>query len=153
APRHHPALRHAAQPRRELGVRTVFNILGPLVNPAGATHQVLGVYSAALVEPMARVLGALGAERALVVHGEDGSDEISLAGPTHAGEWRDGGPRDMVLRPEDAGVERQPLDALRGGDRDENARLARRVLNGEAGPLQDAVALNAGAALWVAGVV
>ncbi len=151
APRHHPALRHAVVPRRELGVRTVFNVLGPLVNPAGATHQVLGVYGRGLVPRLAAVLQGLGCECALVVHGADGSDEISLAGPTYVARLYEGHIEELVLRPEDAGLEPQPLAALRGGDRDENVALAQRVLNGEPGALQDAVALNAGAALWVAG--
>jgi len=153
APRHHPALQHAVQPRRELGVRTVFNVLGPLVNPARATHQVVGVFAPAWVLPLCEVLRDLGSVRALVVHGEDGSDEISLAGPTAVAELRDGSVNLQVWRPEDVGVAPQPLAALRGGDRARNVELAERVLAGEPGPLQDAVALNAGAALYVAGLV
>lgn len=153
APRHHPALQHAVQPRRDLGVRTVFNLLGPLVNPARATHQVVGVFATAWVRPLCEVLRDLGSERALVVHGEDGSDEISLAGPTAVAELRDGAVNLQVWRPEDAGVAPQPLAALRGGDRARNLALAEGVLAGEPGPLQDAVALNAGAALYVAGLV
>ena len=152
APRHHPALQHAVQPRRELGVRTVFNLLGPLVNPARATHQVVGVFAAAWVRPLCEVLHDLGTERALVVHGEDGGDEISLAGPTAVAELRGGVVSLQTWRPEDAGVMPQPLAALRGGDRACNQALAERVLGGEPGALQDAVALNAGAALYVAGL-
>jgi anthranilate phosphoribosyltransferase len=150
APRFHPAWRHVAAPRRELGVRTVFNVLGPLVSPAEATHQLLGVYDAALVPKLAEVLGALGTRRALVVHGEDGIDEISASGPTRVAELRDGRVRPGIWRPEDAGVAPSSPEALRGGGLAENVALARRVLDGEPGPLLDAVALNAGAALYVA---
>jgi len=134
-------------------VRTVFNVLGPLANPAGADRQLLGVYEPGLVEKLALVLCELGTERALVVHGEDGTDEISASGPTQVAELRDRRVDVQTWRPEDAGVQPQPLAALRGGDLAANLALARRVLSGESGPLQDAVALNAGAALYVAGRV
>jgi anthranilate phosphoribosyltransferase len=150
APRHHPALKNAAAPRRELGMRTVFNLVGPLVNPAGATHQVVGVWSADLVRKLAESLHDLGTTRALVVHGEDGSDEISLAGPTRAALVEPRGILPMTLRLETVGVAPQPIETLYGGDRERRVALARRVLDGEPGPLQDAVALNAGAALWIA---
>jgi len=150
APRFHPALQNAAAPRRELGTRTIFNLLGPLVNPAGATHQVVGVWSADLVPVVADALRDLGSVRALVVHGEDGSDEISLAGPTRAALVEPRGVLPMTLRLEEVGMAPQPLSALRGGDRAQREAQARRVLAGDPGPLQDAVVLNAGAALWIA---
>jgi len=151
APRHHPSLRHAAGPRRELGVRTVFNLLGPLANPAGATHQVLGVPTAAWVEPLGEVLRELGCEGALVVHAADGQDELSTTGPTTVMELRRGRLDRQTWQPEDFGLRRTSLADLRGGSRDENVAIATRVLAGEAGPLQDAVTLNAGAALYIAG--
>lgn len=150
APQHHLAMRHAAGPRRELGVRTVFNVLGPLTNPAGATHQLLGVYDAALVSTLAEVLGELGSRRALVVHGEDGLDEISPTGPTRVAELDGHRIETHTWAPEDVGLQRCRLDEIRGGSRDENVAIARRVLDGEAGAIQDAVTLNAGAALYVA---
>ncbi len=151
APMHHGAMKHAAAPRRELGVRTVFNVLGPLTNPAGATHQLLGVFDAAWVAKLAEVLRELGCERALVVHGDDGLDEISPTGPTSVVELRHGKLDAQRWTPEDAGLERCTLEDLRGGDLQDNVALARRVLEGEPGPPRDAVALNAGAALFVAG--
>ena len=153
APLHHRAMQHAAGPRRELGVRTLFNLLGPLTNPAGATHQLLGVYDAALVPTLAEVLRELGSERALVVHGHDGLDEISPTGPTTVAELGRGRIETRTWHPEDVGLPRHALDALRGGDLEDNVRIARRVLDGEPGPWRDAVLLNAGAALFVAGVV
>jgi anthranilate phosphoribosyltransferase len=153
APRYHPAWARVGPVRRELGVRTIFNVLGPLLNPAGADRQLLGVADAALVDKLARVLGELGSRRALVVHGGAGEDEISGAGPTAVAELRDGRVTNATWRPEDAGIRPAPLALLRGGDLEHHAALAQRVLAGEAGPLQDAVALNAGAALYVAGEV
>lgn len=150
APRHHAATRHVAEVRRELGVRTVFNVLGPLSNPAGATRQVMGVYDAALVEPLAQVLRALGSERALVVHGASGLDELALHGPTLVAELRDGEVRTSTLRAESTGLSPAPLAALAGGDAPENAAILRAIFNGERSARADAVALNAGAALWVA---
>ncbi|GBD29004.1 Anthranilate phosphoribosyltransferase [bacterium HR32] len=150
APRFHPAMRHAAGPRREVGIRTVFNLLGPLTNPAGARHQVVGVYHRDLVEPMARVLSQLGAAHAFVVHG-DGMDELSPSGPSHVAEVREGAVRTFALAPEDAGLPRHPAQAVRGGDAEENARLAVAVLSGERGPHRDVVVLNAAAALLAAG--
>ena len=149
APRLHPSMGHAAAVRRELGVRTVFNLLGPLANPAGARRQVLGVYDPAWVEPVARVLVELGASRALVVHGS-GTDEIALHGDTLAAEVRDGTVTVRTLRPEDAGLGRAPLEAIAGGEPPAQVDAARRVLQGERGPRRDVVVLNAGAALWVA---
>lgn len=151
APLHHTAMQHAAGVRRELGVRTIFNLLGPLTNPAGATHQLLGVYAPELVPKLAEVLRELGAERALVVHGAGGLDEISPAGPTLVAELRHGKIDVQTWRPEDVGISPSPVESLRGGDVADNLALAKRVLQGERGPLQDAVTLNAGAALYVAG--
>jgi anthranilate phosphoribosyltransferase len=153
APIHHRAMRHAAGPRRELGVRTVFNLLGPLTNPAGATHQLLGVYDRALVPKLAEVLRQLGCERALVVHGHDGLDEISTAGPTAVAELRGGRIELGTWHPEDVGLPRHPVEALRGGDVEANVQICRRVLDGVPGAARDAVMLNAGAALYVAGAV
>jgi anthranilate phosphoribosyltransferase len=153
APIHHRAMRHAAGPRRELGMRTVFNLLGPLTNPAGATHQLVGIYDRALVPTMAEVLRELGCRRALVVHGHDGLDEISTAGPTAVAELRDGRIDQRTWQPEDVGLPRHPVEALRGGSVEENAEIARRVLDGVPGAARDAVMLNAGAALLVAGAV
>ncbi len=151
APRFHPAMRHAAGPRREIGIRTVFNLLGPLTNPAGAQRQVLGVYHRDLVEPMAQVLSQLGATHAYVVHG-DGMDELSPSGPSHVAEVQDGVVRTFSIAPEDAGLPRHPAHAVRGGDAEANARIALAVLSGERGPHRDVVVLNAAAALLVAGV-
>jgi anthranilate phosphoribosyltransferase len=152
APLYHPAWRQVSAARREIGVRTVFNVLGPLVNPASPEIQLVGVYAAELVPLVANALEALGVRRALVVHGASGEDEISLAGPTRVALVGDGELRTEIWRPEDAGVTRQPLDVLRGGSGAANMMLARRVLAGESGALQDAVALNAGAVLYLAGM-
>ena len=149
APRLHPSMGHAAAVRRDLGVRTVFNLLGPLANPAGARRQVLGVYDPAWVEPLAKVLVELGTVRALVVHGA-GTDEIALHDDTLAAEVREGTVRLRTLRPEDAGLGRAPLEAIAGGDPAAQVEAARRVIEGERGPRRDVVVLNAGAALWVA---
>jgi anthranilate phosphoribosyltransferase len=153
APRFHPAMRHAGPVRREIGIRTIFNVLGPLANPAGVKRQLLGVPSAALGERIVLVLRDLGAERALVVHSADGLDEISPSGPTRTWELRDGAIREGELAPEDAGLERAPPDAARGGDSATNARIARAVLSGTARDgARTAVLLNAGAACYVAGL-
>lgn len=154
APAHHGAMRHAAPVRRVLGFRTLFNLIGPLTNPAGATHQVVGIYDGARLHDVAQVLAQLGARRALVVHGCDGLDELTLAGETHAVEVRDGALRDLVIVPEDAGLPRAPTTALAGGSATENAALIGALLAGEErGPRRDVLLLNAGAALWVAEVV
>ncbi len=150
ARRAHPAMRFVAPVRAELPIRTVMNCLGPLLNPVGAKRQLVGVYARALVEPIAEVLGALGSERALVVHGSDGLDEITLTGPTYAALLERGRVRTLTLEPEALGLARAPAAALAGGDAAENARITRAILEGEAGPRQDIVVLNAGAALWVA---
>ena len=149
APAHHSAMRHVTPVRAELGFRTVFNLLGPLSNPAGAQRQVLGVYDPRLIEPLAKVLGALGAERAWVVHGS-GLDEITTTGPTQICEWRDGQTRLFTVTPEEVGLERVSLDALRGGDPKANAAALTALLAGERGAYRDIVALNAAAAFLVA---
>jgi anthranilate phosphoribosyltransferase len=152
APKLHPAMKAVAGVRRELGVRTIFNVLGPLTNPAFARRQVLGVYSDHLVETVARVLAALGAEHALVVHSRDGLDEISVSAPTHVCEVFDGHLRTYDLVPQDLGVRTHTLEELAGGDAPQNAAVARALLDGEEGARHDIVAVNAGAALYVAGL-
>ncbi len=153
APRHHAAMRHVAPIRQELGLRTLFNLLGPLSNPAGARRQLMGVYQARLVPLIARALLELGAERALVVHGEGGLDEISTAGPTVAAMVDNGEVIELSITPEQLGVRRSPIEALRGGDAAENAGHLRSVLQGAPGPRRDSVLINAAGALWAAGVV
>lgn len=151
APNHHPAMRYAVAPRREMGVRTLFNILGPLTNPAGAPNQVLGVYAPELVPLMADVLRRLGSRHVLVVHAEDGLDEISLAQPTLVAELREGEIHEYVITPDELGIQRQPLDPLRVASAEESLRLVEQALVGE-GAAADIVALNAGAALYAADV-
>jgi len=150
APRHHSAMRHVAGPRVELGTRTLFNILGPLSNPGMVKTQLVGVFSKEWVVPMAETLGKLGSTRAWVVHG-DGLDELTLAGVSTVASLRDGKVETFELTPEDAGLARAPLDAVRGGDPDHNAKALRAVLAGETGAYRDIVLMNAGAALVVAG--
>jgi len=150
APAFHAATRHAVQPRRELGVRTAFNLLGPLTNPARPVAQVVGVPRPELVAFMARCLARLGARRAIVVHGA-GLDELTLAGETAVAEVADGQVRERTVTPDEAGLARAPVEAVRGGDARENARLAGEVLEGRPGPRRDVVLLNAAAALMVAG--
>jgi len=152
APAHHGAMRHVLPVRAELGFRTVFNLLGPLSNPARARRQVLGVYDVRLVEPMARVLGALGAVRAWTVHGA-GLDEMTTTGETHIAEWREGGLRVFTVTPEAVGLRRAALADLRGGDPAENAAALVELLDGKPGPYRDVVALNAAAAFLVAETV
>ncbi len=152
APRLHLSMKHAAGPRREMGIRTIFNILGPLTNPAGAQAQVVGVYAPELTEVVARALHQLGTRRAMVVHGAGGVDEISLAGPTAVSEAGPGGVHSYTIFPEDLGLPRAPLGALAGGDPAANAELVLAVLGGrERGPRRDVVLANAAAALVVAG--
>jgi anthranilate phosphoribosyltransferase len=151
APKLHPAMGAVVAVRRELGVRTIFNVLGPLTNPAFARRQVLGVYSPHLVGVVARVLAALSTDHALVVHSRDGLDEISPAGPTHVCEVRGDDIREYDITPEEIGIATHALDAIGGGDAAENARIARRVLAGEEGAPREVVVANAGAALYVAG--
>ncbi len=150
APRLHPAMREVMPVRRQLGLRTIFNVLGPLTNPAGARRQVLGVYSPELVETTARVLAKLGSEHALVVHG-DGLDEITTTGVTRVAEVRDGTVETYTVDPEALGVATAVAADLAGGDPETNAGLMTRVLAGEPGPLFDITSLNAGAALYVGG--
>jgi len=151
APRHHGAMRHVAGPRVELGTRTIFNLLGPLANPAGVKRQVTGVFAAEWIEPLAMVLGRLGAERAWVVHGEPGLDELSTAGTTHVAEWDGSRVHRFTVEPEEAGLERVTLADLKGGDAAENAAAIHAMLAGIKGPLRDAALLAAAAALIVAG--
>ena len=148
----HKATRHAAPARKQLGVRTVFNLLGPLTNPAGAQSQVLGVFSEDVIDLIAATLAELGVERAFVVHGAGGLDEISLAGETMVAEVRGGIVRRSTVTPEEFGVARAPLESIHGGTATENAALIRRILEGEAGPARDIVVINAAAALVAAGV-
>jgi anthranilate phosphoribosyltransferase len=149
---HHPAMRHAGPVRRELGVRTVFNVLGPLTNPAGATRQVVGVYAPELVEPIARVLAALGTEHALVAHGFGGLDELTPTGENIVAEVRDGEVAQSTVDPREFGAGPGSPADLSGGDAHANAAIIRTVFDGETGPRRDAVILNAGAALYVAGI-
>ena len=148
----HGAMKHAIGPRRELATRTVFNILGPLTNPAGAKRQLLGVFDGALTEALAGVLRELGSERALVVHGSDGLDEITLTGPTQVSELRDGQISTHQIHPGDFGLQTVAAEALKGGDADYNARILRGVLDGKEGPQRDVVLLNAAAAMVVGGL-
>ncbi len=150
APVFHPAMRFAAGPRREIGVRSVFNILGPLTNPAGASAQVLGVADAIIGEKIIQVLGRLGCRRALVVHGEDGLDEMSLSGPTLVYELEEGDIRSYRVTPEEVGLRQASGQAVKGGSPEENAAAMRAVFGGEQGPLRDIVLLNSAAALVAA---
>lgn len=152
APAHHAAMKHVAPVRKAMGVRTIFNLLGPLANPAGAKRQVLGVFGAEWVEPYAQALAGLGSQRAFVVHGIGGLDEISTMGPTRVAEVMGGVIRTYELTPEGLGVARVSIDVLRGGTPTDNAAALTRVLAGEAGPFSDLVAVNAAAALVVAGL-
>jgi anthranilate phosphoribosyltransferase len=153
APTFHPAMKHAGPTRRELGIRTVFNLLGPLTNPAGATRQIVGVPRSELTEPIARALMLLGSARAWVVHGAGGIDEISTTGHTKVSECRDGAVHTFYIHPSDFGVPRASADDLRGGNAGQNAGIIRQLLGGQPGPHRDVVAFNAGAALFVAGKV
>lgn len=151
APAFHPAMKFAAVPRRELGVRTVFNLLGPLTNPARPVYQLLGVSTPDLLDLMAGSLPQLGVERAMVVHSRDGTDEISVAAPTQVREVRDGEIRAYEVTPEEFGVRRAAPDAVRGGDAETNAAILLGVLDGQRGPARDAAVINAAAALYVSG--
>ena len=151
APTFHPSMKHAAQTRRDLGIRTAFNLLGPLTNPAGATRQIVGVPKPELTELMAHALRMLGTQRAWVVHGAEGIDEISTAGYTKVAECRDGAVHTFYIHPSDFGVPKSRAEALKGGDAATNADIIRGVLDGEKGPARDVVLLNAAASLFVAG--
>lgn len=150
APMHHPAIRHVMPVRQELGTRTIFNILGPLTNPAGVKRQLTGAFSASLIRPMAETLLALGSIKAWLVHGGDGTDEISIAAPTQVAAVEHGGIREFTLHPEDAGLPYHPFETIMGGTPAENAVALRALLDGAPGAYRDAVLLNAAAALVVA---
>jgi anthranilate phosphoribosyltransferase len=152
APVFHPAMRHAAVPRRELGVATIFNFLGPLTNPAGATRQALGVADPRMVNTMVGALDRLGSEHVIAFNGDDGLDELSISGPSRVVELRDGEVTRWELRPTDVGIEEASLDSIKGGTADENARIVRDVLGGEKGPRRDVVLLNAAAGLAASGI-
>lgn len=151
APRHHSAMRHVAGPRAELGTRTIFNLLGPLSNPAGVKRQFTGAFAREWIEPMARVLGNLGAERAWVVHGSDGLDEMTTTGASYVAELSDGHVRAFEVSPADAGLSKARPEDLKGGDPETNAAALSALLQGEAGPYRDVVLYNAAGALIVAG--
>ena len=153
APALHGAMKHAIGPRREIGIRSIFNILGPLTNPAGADRQVLGVYDEKLVEMLAKVLAKLGCRRGFVVHGQDGMDEITLTGPTRIAEINAGQVSLSTIEPEDFGLRRCLLSVLQGGDAEENAAIVREVLGGNEGPKRDIVLLNSAYALVASGIV
>ena len=151
APRHHGAMRHVGPTRVELGTRTIFNLLGPLSNPAGAKRQLMGVFAREWVEPLAHVQGKLGAEHVWIAHGSDGMDELTTTGVSHVAEWKDGGVRTFEVHPEDAGLPIAEPEALLGGDPDVNAAALLGVLNGDKGAYRDIVLLNAAAGLIVGG--
>jgi anthranilate phosphoribosyltransferase len=152
APLHHGAMKHAIGPRREMGVRTIFNLLGPLTNPAGASSQVIGVFAQAWVEPLAQVMKRLGSRHVMVVHSQDGLDEISISAATQVAELKDGEVRCYTIAPEDFGLLRHPLEALRVGSVEESLARIREVFGGQLGPARDIVILNAGAAIYTAGL-
>jgi len=153
APALHGAMKHAIGPRKELGIRTIFNILGPLTNPAGANVQILGVFDADLTEPLAQVLGKLGSKRALVVHGEGNLDELTVTGETKVSELNDGKVINYAINPESLGLKKASIEDLRGGkDSEESADQMIKVLGGEKGPKRDMVLLNSGAALMASGL-
>jgi anthranilate phosphoribosyltransferase len=153
APRHHGAMKHTIGPRREMGIRTIFNLLGPLTNPAGAPNQVLGVFSSKWIEPLAQVLKQLGSEHVLVVHAEDGLDEISIGAPTRVAELKNGRISVYTIVPEDFGVQRASLSTLAVEDAAQSLATIRRVLENKPGPARDIVMLNAGAAIYACGLV
>jgi anthranilate phosphoribosyltransferase len=152
APAHHGAMKHAIGPRREMGVRTIFNVLGPLTNPAGAPNQVLGVFSRELVKPMAKVLKKLDSKHVMVVHAKDGLDEISISCKTWVAELKDGEIREYKIRPGDFGMKRASLDTIRADSVEDSLRIINEVLDNRPGPARDIVCLNAGAAIYTAGV-
>ena len=152
APNHHSAMKYAAPVRRELGVRTLFNLLGPLTNPAGAQNQVMGVFQRDLTVKLARVLQQLGSRHVLVVHGADGMDEISISGPTYIAELKDGTVLEYLVQPQDFELHAAPLDSIRVANADEARTMLLSVLDNQPGPARDIVQLNAGAAIYVAGL-
>ena len=151
APLLHEAMKYAVQPRRDIGIRTIFNILGPLTNPAMASHQLIGIYSGELVGMIAHVLKNLGSVRAMIVHGLEGLDEISLCGPTKVAELRDGQVKEYTIEPEQFGLQRCRLEDLHGGSAEQSAVIVMGVLEGKPGPARNVVLLNGGAALYVSG--
>jgi anthranilate phosphoribosyltransferase len=153
APNHHSAMKHAAPVRKELGVRTLFNILGPLTNPAGAQNQLLGVFHKDLVGIAARVLQQLGSKHVLVVHGSDGLDEISISGESHVAELRNGEVTEYTIHPQQFGLQTAPLDAIRVKNIEEAKAMLLAALDNQGGPARDIVALNAGAAIYAADIV
>ncbi|MET0046315.1 MAG: anthranilate phosphoribosyltransferase [Sedimenticola sp.] len=152
APAHHGAMKHAIGPRKEMGARTIFNVLGPLTNPASAPNQVLGVFSDELLDPMANVLQKLGSNHVMVVHARDGLDEISVGEKTEVAELKDGRVRRFSVQPEDFGMNRTPIDSLKAADAAESLGIIRSVLEDNAGPARDIVCLNAGAAIYTSGL-
>ena len=152
APAHHGAMKHAIGPRKEMAARTIFNVLGPLTNPAGAPNQVLGVFDKALTEPLANVLKNLGSNHVLVVHAEDGLDEISIGSDTFITELKDGEISNYTIKPEDFGMTRVGLDAIRANDAEHSLEIIKSVMDNKEGAAKDIVSLNAGAAIYVAGL-
>ena len=153
APMHHSAMKHAIGPRKEMAVRTIFNVLGPLTNPAGAPNQVLGVFSKEWVIPLAEVLKQLGSEHVLVVNAEDGLDEISIASPTLVAELKDGEVKSYTIQPEDFGMQRADLSTIKAADAQDSLNIIKGVLANQSSPAKDIVCLNAGASIYVAGLV
>jgi anthranilate phosphoribosyltransferase len=153
APAHHSAMKHAIGPRKEMGVRTIFNLLGPLTNPAGAPNQVMGVFAEQWLEPLANVLKKLGSRHVMVVHSNDGMDEISISAPTQVAELKDGQVTRYEIEPEQFGIARHPIETLAVTDVNQSLQIVQDVLNGQSGPASDIVALNAGAAIYTAGLV
>jgi anthranilate phosphoribosyltransferase len=152
APNHHIAMKHAAPVRRELGVRTLFNVLGPLTNPAGASNQVIGVFQKELTVKLAQVLKQLGSSHVMVVHGADGMDEISISGPTFVAELKDGSVREYTVKPQDFGLQAAPLNNIQVSNADEAKAMLETVMNNQPGAARDIVLLNAGAAIYVSGI-
>lgn len=153
APMHHSAMKHAIGPRKEMAVRTIFNVLGPLTNPAGAPNQVLGVFSKDWVIPLAEVLKQLGSEHVLVVNAEDGLDEISIGAPTLVAELKNGEVKSYTVQPEDFGLQRADLSTIKAADAQDSLNIIKGVLANQSGPAKDIVCLNAGASIYVAGLV
>jgi anthranilate phosphoribosyltransferase len=151
APLFHPAMKYAIGPRQEIGIRTIFNILGPITNPAGAKRQILGVFADKLTEILAMVLGNLGAVDAMVVHGEDGLDEISISNRTKVSRFKEGKTENFYIKPEDFGIMRSGIEFIHGGSKQDNAAITLSILNGEEGPRRDIVLMNSAVALMVAG--
>ncbi|MCP4993611.1 MAG: anthranilate phosphoribosyltransferase [Gammaproteobacteria bacterium] len=152
APGHHSAMKHAIGPRKEMAARTIFNVLGPLTNPAGVPNQLLGVFSDELLDPLANVLQKLGSRHVMVVHSNDGLDEISIGDKTEVAELKDGRVRRFSIQPEDFGIARTPIDTIKAADAEESLSIIRSVLEDQPGPARDIVQLNAGAAIYTAGL-